>query len=77
MFKAGDLVKYKNDLSPSIFGIITDVLTVKSSVSGNKVSDELYKVQPMDSRFSWDVIKKDQVLAAYSKYYSFKSKEEE
>lgn len=71
MFNIKDIVKYKTPMNPRRnWGIITDILEVKSSVHERYRGVTFFRIQPLeDNSLSYYDATEEDILESYSKYF--------
>ena len=71
MFDVNDLIKYKIPESPvGVYGIITDVLEIKSSANSLNNGKTLYRVKSITCSMAHSEIYEEDILEAYKPYFN-------
>ena len=73
MFSIRDIVKYKTLInSHENWGVIVEILNVEDSVHQETKGIKLYRINPLNTNLSYELIEEKNIIQAYSMYYEEK-----
>lgn len=73
MFSIRDIVKYKTLMnSHENWGVIVEILNVEDSVHQETKGIKLYRINPLNTNLSYELIEEKNIIQAYSMYYEEK-----
>ena len=73
MFNIRDIVKYKTLMnSHENWGVIVEILNVEDSVHQETKGIKLYRINPLNTNLSYELIEEKNIIQAYSMYYEEK-----
>ena len=76
MFSIRDIVKYKTLMnSHENWGVIVEILNVEDSVYQETKGIKLYRINPLNTNLSYELIEEKNIIQAYSMYYEEKEEQ--